>query len=76
MMQTEINSPDWANKIRERMARGEVEGFFIYSNGGREIDFMKKKKTNPNVLPSGIFRKALALLRRKVDLTMKYGCHD
>ena len=33
---------DWVTEIKKRMAKGKVEGFFIYSDGGREIDFMEK----------------------------------
>jgi len=37
-----VETPDWAREIREKMAKGEVEGFFIYADSGREIDFMEK----------------------------------
>lgn len=81
----QAESPDWAREIKERMARGEVEGFFIYSDSdcSREIDFMEKtkkkkkdKKTDPNALPPNLFRKVLTFLRGQVDPTWRQDKSD
>lgn len=70
MIETEeiTESPDWAKEIKAKMARGQVEGFFIYSDGGREIDFMEKirdRKSGSSVSQSSRFMDFLVLFKKK-----------
>jgi len=36
-------------EIRKGMASGEIGGFFIYDEGGREIDFMEKNRPKKSI---------------------------